>query len=331
MLSVYRGRGSIEPGEKLVVTLRFLATGMSYKSLQYSFRVAHNTISLFVPEVCQAIYDEFREELFTLPSTPDKWREVAHTFGNRWNFHNACGAIDGKHVAIKKPHMSGSEFYNYKGFCSIVLLGVVDAEYKFLWTSVGSNGSASDAGIFIECSLRDALEENTIGFPPAEPLPQDDRNTPYFILGDDAFPLRTWLMKPYSLRGMTNEQRVFNYRLSRARRVVENAFGILAHRWRCLLTTLQCSPSSAISIVLAATTLHNWMRNRAPALQLPDVDQEDEQGNVILGAWRQGPQLLDGQRHKGPLVTRQGKIQRDYLCTYVNSAVGRVPWQDQIV
>ncbi len=275
-----------------MITLRFLATGMSFRSLQYGFRVSHNTISLFVPEVCQAIHDEYRGELITLPSTPDQWREVAQKFGHRWNFHHACGAIDGKHVAIKKPYLSGSEFFNYKGFCSIVLLGVVDAEYKFLWTSVGSNGSASDAGIFIESSLRPTLESNTIGLPLAEPLPQDDRNIPFFILGDDAFPLRTWLMKPYSMRGMTQEQRVFNYRQSRARRVVENAFGILAHRWRCLLTTMQVSVASAIRIVLGAVTLHNWMRTRAPALQLPEVDQEDEQGNVIPGSWRQGCQLL---------------------------------------
>ena len=300
-------------------------------SLQYSFRVAHNTISRFVPEVCRAIYEEYKEEVFTLPSSPDRWREVAQAFGNRWNFHHACGAIDGKHIAIKKPPLSGSEFFNYKGFCSIVLLGLVDAEYKFLWASIGSNGSASDAGIFNDCSLRVALEDNTICFPPAEPLPHDDEAIPYLILGDDAFPLRTWLMKPYAMRGMTNDQRVFNYRQSRARRVVENAFGILAHRWRCLLTTLQCSVPSALYIVQGTLTLHNWMRNRAPALQLPDVDQEDEHGNVVPGAWRHGAQLLDGHQHRGPLVTKEGKKQRDYLCAYLNSAVGRVPWQDEII
>ncbi len=104
---------------------------------------------------------------------------MAQKFGNRWNFHHAVVPSTVKHVAIKKPHMSGSEFFNYKGFCSIALLGVADAEYKFLWASVGSNGSASDAGIFSECSLRVALENNTIGFPPAEPLPQDDSNIPF--------------------------------------------------------------------------------------------------------------------------------------------------------
>ena len=69
---------------------------------------------------------------FSLCLLANEWREVAQAFGNRWNFHHVCGAIDEKHIAIKKPHLSSSEFYNYKGFCSIVMLGMVDAEYKFL-------------------------------------------------------------------------------------------------------------------------------------------------------------------------------------------------------
>ena len=65
-------------------------------------------------------------------------------------------------------------------------------------------------------------------------MTNEDKDTPFFLVGDDAFPLRTWMMKPFSHRGMSNEERMYNYRLSRARRIVENTFGILAHRWRCL-------------------------------------------------------------------------------------------------
>ena len=139
---------------------------------------------------------------------------------------------------------------------------MVDEDYKFLWTSVGDNGTASNAGIISECSLRAALVENTIRFQPAEPLPQDYRNIPYIIPGDDAFPLRPWQMKPYSIKGMAHEQRVFNFRQSRARRVVENIFGILVQRWRCLPTTMQIA---ALPVSTGTVTLHSWMRKRAPA------------------------------------------------------------------
>ena len=65
--------------------------------------------------------------------------------------------------------------------------------------------------------IRELVESNEIGFPEPEPLPGDTVKVPYFFIGDDIFALRTWMMKPYSLRGMTNDERVFNYRLSRAR------------------------------------------------------------------------------------------------------------------
>ena len=188
------GRPPLMPGLKFAITLRFLATGNSYRSLAFDFRVAHNTISLFVPEVCDAIVEEFREEQFATPTTEAEWEQVSEKFGTRWNFHHACGALDGKHIRIRKPNNSGSVYYNYKGFFSIVLLGLVDADYKFLWVNVGAEGSQSDCGIFNRSTLESALREDRMGFPRPRPLPHDDRNIPYFIIGDDAFPLRPYLM-----------------------------------------------------------------------------------------------------------------------------------------
>ena len=109
-------------------------------------------------------------------------------------------------------------------------------EYKFSWMNVDSMGSAGDANIFNHSELRGCIKDDTIGFPAAEPLPQDDQVMPYFIVGDDAFALRTLMMIPdfspylYSKRHLTDPEWIFNYQLSRARRIVENAFGILAHR-----------------------------------------------------------------------------------------------------
>ncbi|XP_052720345.1 uncharacterized protein LOC128191988 [Crassostrea angulata] len=126
----------LEPGLKLAITLRYIVTGNSYKSLQYSFRVAHNTIALLIPEVCQAMIDEYQNEVFAFPTNQEEWREVAQKFGEIWNFYHTCGALDGKHVAIRNPSRSGTLYYNYKGFFS--LLALVDANYKFLWADVGT-------------------------------------------------------------------------------------------------------------------------------------------------------------------------------------------------
>jgi len=94
-------RKPLEPGLKLAITLRYLAAGNSCKSLHYSFHATHNTISLLIPEVCQAIIDKY--EVFAFPTNPDEWREVAQKYDERWNFHHTCGALDGKHVAIRFP------------------------------------------------------------------------------------------------------------------------------------------------------------------------------------------------------------------------------------
>jgi len=225
-------RAPLDPGLKVALTLRHLASGSKYCDMQYAWRVPHNTISVVVREVCEAIVEEYTEETMTTPTTEQGWRALSDEWYHCWQFPNTIGAIDGKHVACKAPAGSGSDFHNYKGFFSIILLALVSADYKFLWADVSGKGVSSDAHIYNGSELREGLEAGDIeGWPAPEPLPNDTEPVPYFILGDDAFALRTYLMKPFSNRNMTREERVFNYRLSRARRVVENAFGILANRF----------------------------------------------------------------------------------------------------
>lgn len=130
-------RQPIEPGLKLALTLRHLASGNKYASMKFGWRVPHNTQSLMVREVCQAIIDEYLDEVMTCPSTPQEWQAISDQFMAKWNFPHTLGALDGKHVACKCPPKSGSMYYNYKGFYSIVLLALVDADYKFIWADVG--------------------------------------------------------------------------------------------------------------------------------------------------------------------------------------------------
>ena len=123
-------------------------------------------------------------------------------------------------------------------------------------------------------------------------------------------------MKPYSRRAMTHKERVMNYRTSRARRVVENGFGIFAHRWRCLLTTLLLEPDRVIRVVLGCLTLHNWLRKRRPGLQDLNLDHEDEDGNVVPGAWREDVQTTEPNQMVGQRASREGKTLRNYLVDY---------------
>ena len=187
-------------GLNVAITLRYLATGDSNKKLMYGFRVAFNTILLLLPEVCEVIYQIYQDEQLKCPSIPQEWCEKAVHFGQRWNFYHAVGNLDGKYVAIKCPKWSGSKYYHYKGFYSVVLLALVDADDRFLWADVGSNGCCSHAQIFNKCELKLSILDGTTGFPDTDPMRGDDRDMPNFIVADDAFALRIWLLKPFSGR-----------------------------------------------------------------------------------------------------------------------------------
>ena len=90
-------------------------------------------------------------------------------------------------------------------FHSILLLAVVDYAYKFIFTDIG-NGSVSDTTVFNECGLPQAMNANTIALPEPKPLPHDDHPLLFFMIGDDAFALRTWLMKPFPSRSVSIPQ-----------------------------------------------------------------------------------------------------------------------------
>jgi hypothetical protein len=284
-----------------------------------------------VREVVRAIIAEYADEVVHTSTTVDGWREISQKFGTRWNFWHACGALDGKHIAIKAPAESGTLYHNYKGFFSIIMLALVDADYKFMWIDIGANGSTSDCAVFNSSELKDALDDGTLGLLPAEPLPGDDRPMPYFLVGDDAFALSTYMMKPFAHKRQTVDERIFNYRLSRARRIVENAFGILSNRFRVMLSTIHMEPEVVTDLVMACVCLHNLMRIRYPAIQNGIVDQEGEDRRVIPGAWRDEGVLREVEAMRGPTrAAKAAKQQHIYLKHYVNT-IGAVPWQREMI
>lgn len=226
-------RNNISAGERLAVTLRFLATGETYHSLEFSFRISRQQISDIICETCQCLYGKLAPEYFKIPNTASEWETIAERFRCRWNFPNGLGALDGKRIIIQQPNNSGSHFYDYKGNNSVILLAVFGPDYECLWANVGANGRSSDATVWGQSDLKAALGTviNPTQLPPPTPLPGRTKAVPYVLTGDDAFSLSSYLMKPFPQAGLTTERRIFNYRLSRMRRISENGFGILANRY----------------------------------------------------------------------------------------------------
>ena len=124
---------------------------------------------------------------------------------------HCIGAIDGKHVAIECPKNSGSLYYNYKGFFSIVLMAVCDARYCFTLVNVGDFESNNDSGILAKSSMGKRFEEQKMNVPNAKSLlGYAEDNLPFFLVGDEIFPLKTWLMRPYP-GNLSLGQKIFNY------------------------------------------------------------------------------------------------------------------------
>ncbi|XP_062559309.1 uncharacterized protein LOC134224092 [Armigeres subalbatus] len=179
-------------------------------------------------------------------------------------------------------------FFNYKKQYSIVLMAMCDASYNFIGVDVGAYGGNADGSVFANSAFGHRLLHGELNLPDPDALPNAEV-IPYFIVGDAAFPLKQNLMRPYPGRNLEEIQENFNYRLSRARRTIENAFGILTARWRILLAPLNLQPTSAENIVKATIVLHNFLKHQDGNLYAPPVfvDQIGENGEIIApGAWR---------------------------------------------
>ncbi|XP_042867517.1 putative nuclease HARBI1 [Penaeus japonicus] len=267
--------------------------------------------------------------LSQFPSTENERLAVAADFEGYWNFPNCGGAIDGKHVRISSPAGSGSYYHNYKGFKSVILMAIVNANYEFMMVDVGRNGRMSDGGVFQTTTFCKKLHRHELNLPSAD---MNKEGLNFVFLGDDAFALHENLLKPFALRDLTIEKRIFNYRVSRARRVVENAFGILANRFRIFHTTINMSPNKIDVVVLACCILHNVLRQKNKGGYSPTtmVDREDiESRQLIPGSWRNEEQLTPLQANLNNTGQAGGKQNRDKYVTYFNTT-GAVPWQNDM-
>lgn len=268
-----------------------------------------------------------------LPATEDEWKAIATGFNDQWNFPNCLGAVDGKHVAIKKPPHTGSHYYNYKKFFSIVMMAVVNCNYEFIMVDVGINGRISDGGVLAHTAFGKALSDKSLQIPKPASLPNSERIVPFVFVGDDAFALTENFMKPYSQTGLTVSKRIFNYRLSRARRVVENAFGILVSKFGVFQRPIALSPEKSQIIVLACCYLHNYLRRNQSQRYMcsNSIDVEDfESGSIVEGSWRttaRPTSLRTTHARNSPTIA---KAIRDSYCDFFNNE-GQISWQHKFV
>lgn len=264
---------------------------------------------------------------FQCPSSKEEWKEVAQQFQNRWQFINCGGALDGKHIRIVRPPHSGAMYYNYKGFYSIVLMALVNADYKFMWLDIGKQGRISDGGVLEWTEFFSDLNTGKLHFPPKD---ENHTNLDFVLIGDEAFALHKHLLKPYSKNELTHEKRIFNYRLARARNVVENAFGLLSSRFRILHSAISITNVDSINyIVAAACVLHNYLLTVSPSYGAHSKNWKVEDGECSKNDYNRVEFVqLENNKTKNPKA--EAKLNRDKYCEFFNTA-GTVEWQEEML
>lgn len=306
---------------------RYLATGETFASLAFQFRAHKSTICKIVAICLASIVKHILRTAMPEPTTESFIQNIAE-FSAKWNYPNCCGAIDGKHVRIKSPPKAGSAFFNYKDFHSIVLLAVVDANYKFTAVDVGSYGREGDAGIYLKSEIGQKIYNEQFHIPPPNALPYTETVLPNVILGDEAFALHKNFMKPYPRQQSLHDRSkaIYNYRHSRARRTTENTFGIMASYFRVFHTPIGIATLAKIdNVIVAACILHNMMRSEkinSPA--------ETIFGNIDDLTIPVNNMIPIANATAGGRPNNEASIIREKFKDYFNG-IGAVEWQDRSI
>ncbi|KAG6926681.1 hypothetical protein G0U57_011607, partial [Chelydra serpentina] len=152
-----------------------------------------------------------------------------------------------------------SQYIHRKGYFSMVLQALVDHKGRFTNINVGWPGKVHDAHVFRNSGLFRRLQEGI--YFPDQKITVGDVEMPIVILGDPAYSLMPWLMKPYT-GALDSDKELFNYRLSKCRMVVVCAFGRLKGRWRSLLTHSDLSETNIPIVIAACCVLHNLYESK---------------------------------------------------------------------
>lgn len=288
---------------RLLIALRHIATGDSYETLAVEYLIGVSTVPYIIHEVYSAIWDTLKD--LYLP-WPDNLSDIAKGFEEKYDFPHCCGAVDGKHIRMQKPANSAGLYYNYKGYYSIVLLGVCDSYCNFTYVNIGGYGSQSDCSVFQYSALGRAIVNNEVRWPAPQPLPQSNIQLNFFLIGDEAFPISEHMMRPYSGSGLSHDKEYFNKKLSGARSCIERSFGLLASRFRIFRSEIIAKPENVALLVKACAVIHNFLNKTSN--DEPEVSGGNDETNFIQ---------FDGLRNSRGRPNVIGNERRDILKNYL--------------
>ncbi|XP_077550672.1 uncharacterized protein LOC144163868 [Haemaphysalis longicornis] len=215
--------------------------------------LGRSTVTMIYKEFCVAVLDNFEDEWVKAVS-PSNISQHMREFAAVSRFPQGIGALDGCHFAVSPPQEDAMDYYNYKGWYSIILLELVDHRYRFWYTNIGSPGRCHDAYVYGRRKLRNFVGSEAFRGPTAE---IEEMVVPPIILCDQAFPLSENMQKPYASASPGTPEAAFNYSLSKTRRIVENAFGRLKERFRFTVKRMESDLDTSVLAIKACCVLNN--------------------------------------------------------------------------
>uniref|UniRef100_A0A8C4RM29 Putative nuclease HARBI1 n=1 Tax=Erpetoichthys calabaricus TaxID=27687 RepID=A0A8C4RM29_ERPCA len=246
--------------KRVAIGLWKLATNSKYRNVARLFGVGITTAWRCVSEFCTAVTEVFLPRLMQIPD-PEKLAEISDYFERRWSVPNCVGVVHVSHIPIVAPQEYQCDYLNQQDWHSVILQAVVDGRGLFWHVCVGIPGSVHDAKVLKQSDLWQL--GNNAFFQPNETRNIGGQEVGYYLIGDAAYPLQKWLMKPYFDTGtLTGAQRTYNSIICTARSVIDNAFDRLQGRWQCLVKRSDCNVNLVKSMVLTCCILHNLCESR---------------------------------------------------------------------
>lgn len=302
------------------------------QALAFSYQVDITTVHNVIKETCQAVWEILSPIYVKAPFYKEEWESISSDFMDIWNFPNCLGALDGKQINIQVPKISGNLHCDNKKKGSIVLMAACDANYCFTLFDIGAYGPCSDGGVFRNSIFGKFSETGNFDIPAPSILQGTKITCPYAFAADEAFPLRECILRPYPGKNLNRTKKCFNYRLSRARKTIENTFGILSARWRILRQDIVATVETVEEIILATICLHNFLRieetkipdNMKSYCPLGFIDTDDNNNDD----WRtENNELPSVGRLSANNARRELYLHRDMLAEYFMSLNGELPEQ----
>ncbi|KAG0436626.1 hypothetical protein HPB47_017856, partial [Ixodes persulcatus] len=304
--------------ERLAIALSYLSSGQQIKDVALLYRVGLETARQAVHVTCRALWERlhqpFMKTFHNHIPPPPTFVEVFLEFTS---------------VVLPKLNVQLRHIMCVFNKCRPKIYRYNTAPAKHIGRSSFLRGGPS----LLASEIGQGLDQGTLNLPKLGVLPgcQKPRLAPYAFVGDEAFQLRTDFLRPYPAKGLADERRAYNYRLSRAR-CAENAFGIMSARWRILLRTINLLLENVDYVVKSCCVLHNFLlvRKEHPAAY---ADQDDNMGNPTAGGWCR--EIPDSARELlFPLEATRARnfgddadFARKMYMYYFCSPAGEVSWQ----